>query len=66
MFEPAARKMDVDEDYDDVGDMEKRVSGTGGGNNSGNGSIAQEPEGRDAPLISPARVNGGTKVESTA
>ena len=38
-YEPAARKMDVDEDYDDEGDEEKRVSGSGGKNSPQRGVI---------------------------
>lgn len=31
-YEAAARKMEVDEDYDDEGEEEKRKEGSGGGN----------------------------------
>jgi hypothetical protein len=50
--EPAARKMEVDENYDDDGDDEKKAgavkgspqgSGTGSANGNSNGVSAKEP-----------------------
>lgn len=52
-FEAAARKVDVDEDYDDEPQDDKRRDGSGGRNspqrNSLNGSAKAEPE---PPLMS--------------
>ena len=39
-YEAAARKMDVDEDYDDEGDDEKRLGGSGGRNSPQRGMMA--------------------------
>ena len=38
-YEPAARKMDVDEDYDDEAEEEKRLGGSGGRNSPQRGLI---------------------------
>ncbi|KAL8716624.1 MAG: hypothetical protein Q9225_006057 [Loekoesia sp. 1 TL-2023] len=50
MFESAARKMEVDEDYDEDGEDDKRLGGSGGRNSPQRGSI----------------VNGQPKTEVTA
>ncbi|KAL9117924.1 MAG: hypothetical protein Q9187_005534 [Circinaria calcarea] len=48
-YEPAARKMDVDEDYDDEVEEEKRLGGSGGRNSPQrgllNGQAKAEPQG---------------------
>ena len=49
-FESAARKMEVDEDYDDEGDDDKRLGGSGG---------------RNSPQRS-GLMNGQPKTEVTA
>ena len=43
-YEPAARKMEVDEDYDDEGDDEKRVGGSGGRNSPQRGLSNGQPK----------------------
>lgn len=50
-FEPAARKMEVDEDYDDEGEDDKRVGGSGG---------------RNSPTRSSGMMNGQAKSEVVA
>ena len=55
--EPAARKMDVDEDYDDLPeDEEKRPANL----------PPSDVAGRPSRIVSPVRVNGATKVEPAA
>lgn len=49
-YESAARKMEVDEDYDDEGDDDKRISGSGGQNSPQHGGM----------------MNGQPKTEVTA
>lgn len=49
-YESAARKMEVDEDYDDDGDEEKRIGGSGGRNSPQRGGV----------------MNGQPKTEVTA
>lgn len=48
-IEPPARKMDVDENYDDEGDEEKRNMGSGGGRNSPQGGMMNGPSKADHP-----------------
>ena len=48
MYEPASRKMDVNEDYDDEDEDDKRLGGSGGRNSpqrtSMNGPLKSEPQ----------------------
>ena len=43
-YEPAARKMEVDEDYDDEGEDEKRMVGSGGRNSPQRGLMNGQPK----------------------
>lgn len=43
-YEAAARKVEVDEDYDDEGEEEKRKEGTGGGNSPQHNNMNGQPK----------------------
>ena len=43
-YEAAARKMEVDEDYDDEGEEERRKEGSGGGNSPQHNNLNGQPK----------------------
>ena len=67
--ERAARKMDVDEDYDDEGDEDKKggiVSATGSGPSSTSEDKVMSPNGVNGHAANGAMTNGVAKVETPA